>query len=148
MELQLDLPLVFISNVLMVSIDVHSSQPGDEDMMPMDVKLKYYRDDLLKPSKVSPLHIVFNLKGVFARQGKSFKPCTLTPTKWYRNLSVDLYVIPRLDLQEFLQRCFQQFIMNIWTKCKPYNILLFLSDMKEYIDFNFDALQIFCCELC
>jgi hypothetical protein len=38
------------------------------------------------------------LKGVLARQGKSFKPCILTPTEWYRNLSTYLYVIPRLKL--------------------------------------------------
>ncbi len=91
----------------MVSIDVYSNQLGDEDMTPMDIKPKYYCDDLLKPSKVNPLHVVFGLKGVFVRQGKSFKSCTLTPTEWFRNLSVDPYVIPRPDLQEFLQRCFQ-----------------------------------------
>jgi hypothetical protein len=53
----------------MVSIDVCSNQPGDEDTMPMEVELKYYYDDLRKPLEVSPLHVVFSLKGVLARQG-------------------------------------------------------------------------------
>ncbi len=86
----------------MVSIDVRSSQLGDEDMMPMEVELKYYYVDLLKPLEASPLHVVFSLKGVLAKQGKSFKPCTLTPTKWYKNPLVDPYVIPRPDFQEFM----------------------------------------------
>jgi hypothetical protein len=47
------------------------------------------------------------LKGVLAKQGKSFEPYTLALAEWYRNLLVDPYVIPRLDLQEFMQRCLQ-----------------------------------------
>ncbi len=72
-----------------------------------DVKLEYYCDDLLKPSEVNPLHVVFGLRGIFAKQGKSFKPCTLTPTEWYKNPLINPYVIPRPDLQEFMQRCLQ-----------------------------------------
>jgi len=96
MKLQLHLPLLFIGDVSMVSIDVHSRQPRDEDTTPSDVELEYYCHDFLKPSKVSPLHVIFGLNGVFARQGKSFKPCILTLTKWYRNLLADPYVIPKL----------------------------------------------------
>lgn len=70
MEFQLDLPLVFISNVSMVSIDVCSNQPSDEDMTPMDVKPKYYRANLLKPSKVSPLHVVLRLERIFCKTRK------------------------------------------------------------------------------
>jgi hypothetical protein len=73
----------------------------------MNVKPEYYRDDLLKLLDMSPLHVVFSLKGVFARQGKSFKPCILNPIEWYRNALVDPYVIPRLDLQDFMKRCLQ-----------------------------------------
>jgi hypothetical protein len=42
------------------------------------------------------------MRGFFTRQGKFFKPYTLIPTKWYRNPSIDPYVIPRLDLHEFM----------------------------------------------
>jgi hypothetical protein len=70
----------------MVSMEVCSSKPGDEDAALADVKLEYYCHDLLKPSKVSTLHVIFNLKGILARQGKSFKACTLFPTEWYKSL--------------------------------------------------------------
>jgi hypothetical protein len=98
MELQLYLPLLFTGDVSMVLIDVLSSQPCDENAVPLDVEHEYYCHDLFKPLEVNPFHVVFGLKGVFARQGKSFKPCTLTPTKWYRNPSTYLYVIPRPKL--------------------------------------------------
>lgn len=67
-----------------------------------DVKLKCYYDDLLKALEVNPLHVVFNMRGFFTRQGKSFKACTLTPIEWYRNPSTNPYVIPRSDLHEFM----------------------------------------------
>jgi len=105
-ELQLDLPLSFIGNVLMVSTNVHSSQLIDENVALMDVESEYYCHGLLKPSEVRPLHFVFSLKGVLAKQGKSFKLCILTVAKWYKNLS-NPYVIPKLNLQEFMQRCLQ-----------------------------------------
>jgi hypothetical protein len=73
MELQLDLPLLFIGNVSMVSIDVHFSQLGDEDVALMDVEPKYYCHDLLKPLGVNPLHVIFVLRTIFARQGIFFK---------------------------------------------------------------------------
>jgi hypothetical protein len=86
MELQLDLPLLFTGDVSMVSIDVHFSQLGDEDVALTNVEPKYYCHDLLKPSGVSPLHVGFGLRGIFGRQGNFFKPCTLTLAEWYRNL--------------------------------------------------------------
>ncbi len=61
----------------MVSIDVRFSQLSDENTMPVDVESEYYCHDLLKPSKVTPLHVVFGLRGVLAKQGKSFEPYTL-----------------------------------------------------------------------
>ncbi len=82
----------------MVSIDVCSSQLSDEDVTPANVKSKYYYHDHLKPLEVSPLHVVFSLRGVFEKQGKSFKPCTLIHAKWYRNPSIDPYVIPGPNL--------------------------------------------------
>jgi len=107
MELLLDLPLLFIGDVSMVSMDVHFSQPSDEDTMPMDVKPWYYCHDPLKPLEVSPFHVVFGLRGVLARQGQSFKPCILSLVEWYKNLSANPYVIPRPNLLEFMQRCLQ-----------------------------------------
>jgi hypothetical protein len=98
MELQFDLPLLFIGNASMVSIDVHFNQPGDEDVAFTDVKLEYYCHDILKPLEVSPLHVVFDLKGIFARQGNFFKPCTLTLVEWYINPLTNIYVIPRPNL--------------------------------------------------
>jgi hypothetical protein len=65
----------------MVSIDILSNQPHDENAVPLDVEQKYYCHDLLKSSEVNPFQVVFGLKGVLARQGKSFKPCILTPTE-------------------------------------------------------------------
>jgi len=97
MELQLDLPLSFIGNVLMVSTNVRSNQPSDENVALTDVEPEYYCHDLLKPSEVRPLHFVFSLKGVLAKQGKSFKLCTLTATEWYKDVS-NPYVIPKLNL--------------------------------------------------
>jgi hypothetical protein len=35
-------------------------------------------------SKVSPLHVVFNLRVVFTKQGRSFEVCNLMPREWYR----------------------------------------------------------------
>jgi hypothetical protein len=148
MELQLDLPLLFIGDASMVLINVHSIQPCDEDVAPSDVEPEYYCHNLFKPSKVSPLHVVFSLKGVLAKQGKSFKPCTLIFVEWYRNLLINPYVISRPELLEFMQRRFQQFAMYIWIKCKPYKIPLFLNEMREYVDFNVNALRIFGHELC
>jgi hypothetical protein len=98
MELQLDLPLLFVGDALMVSINVRFSQPSDEDVVLTNVEPKYYCHDLLKLLEVNPLHVVFDLRGIFARQGKFFKPCTLTLVEWYRNLLTNFYVIPRLDL--------------------------------------------------
>jgi hypothetical protein len=98
MELQLDLPLLFIGDVSMVSIDVRFSQLRDEDVAFTDVEPKYYCHDLLKPLGVNPLHVVFSLRGIFARQGNFLKPCTLILAEWYRNLSTIFYVIPKLDL--------------------------------------------------
>ncbi len=54
----------------MVLIDVCFSQPSDEDEVPVNVESEYYCHDLLKPLEVSPLHVVFGLKGVLAKQGK------------------------------------------------------------------------------
>ncbi len=98
MELQLDLPLLSTCDVLMELIDVYSNQPHDENAAPSYVELKYYCHGLVKPSKVNPLHVIFGLRGVLARQGKSFKPCTLTLVEWYKNPLANLYFIPRLDL--------------------------------------------------
>lgn len=95
MELQLYLHLLFISDVSMVSIDVLSSQPRDENVVPPDVEQEYYCHDILKLSEVNPFQVAFGLKGFFARQGKSFKHCILTPNEWYTNPSTYLYVIPR-----------------------------------------------------
>jgi hypothetical protein len=95
LELQFYLPLLFIGDVSMVSINVFSNQPHDENAVPLDVEQEYYSHNLFKPSKASPLHVVFGLKGVLARQVKSFIPCTLTPIEWYRNSSTYLYVIPK-----------------------------------------------------
>ncbi len=67
-----------------------------------DVELKCYYDDLLKPLDVNPLHVIFSMRGFFTKQGKSFKPCTLTPTKWYRNPLASPYVVPRSNLHEFM----------------------------------------------
>jgi hypothetical protein len=53
------------------------STPVDLVMKTTNVELEYYYHDLLMPPEMSPLHVVFDLKGVFAKQGKSFKPCTL-----------------------------------------------------------------------
>ncbi len=47
-----------------------------------------------------------------------------------------------------MQRCLQQFAIYIWTKCKPYKIPLFLSEMREYVDFNVNVSQFFGCGLC
>ncbi len=52
--------------------------------------------------------------------------------------SIDPYAIFRPNLHEFMQMHLQQFVMYIWTKCKPYKILNFLSEMKEYANFNID----------
>jgi hypothetical protein len=60
----------------MVIINVYFNQLGDEDMVLTDNEPKYYCHDLLKPLKMSPPHVVFILRGIFAKQGKFFKPCT------------------------------------------------------------------------
>jgi hypothetical protein len=62
--------------------------------VPPDVEPEYYYYDLFKPSKVSPFHVVFGLKGVLARQGKSFKPCTLILVEWWRNSLQILMLFP------------------------------------------------------
>jgi hypothetical protein len=62
--------LLFTGDVSMVLIDVCFSQPSDEDEVPVNVESEYYCHDLLKPLEVSPLHVVFGLKGVLAKQGK------------------------------------------------------------------------------
>jgi hypothetical protein len=85
-ELQLDLPLLFIGDVSMVSIDVRFSQLGYEDVVVTNVEPKYYCHDLLKPLEVNPLYVIFGSRGSFARQGKFFKPCILTLVEWYKNL--------------------------------------------------------------
>jgi hypothetical protein len=82
MELQPDLSLLFTGVASMVSIDVHSNQPRDENAVTLDVESEYYYHDLFKPSKVSPFHVIFGLRGVLARKGKSFKPCTLILFEW------------------------------------------------------------------
>ncbi len=98
MELQFYLHLLFTRDVSMVSIDVLSSQPRDENVVLSNVEQEYYYHDLFKLSKVSPFQVVFGLKGVFARLRKSSKPCILIPIEWYRNSSRYLYVIPRSEL--------------------------------------------------
>jgi hypothetical protein len=94
-----------------------------------DVESECYCDDLLKPLEVNPLHVVFSMRGFFTKQGKSFKPCTLTPSERYRNLSTNPYVIRRSNLHEFMYTCLQQFVVYIWTKCKPYKI----SSIKSWV---------------
>jgi hypothetical protein len=61
------LPFLFTSEVSMVLIDVLSSQPHDENAVPPDVEHEYYCHDLFEPSKVSPFHVVFDLKGSLTR---------------------------------------------------------------------------------
>jgi hypothetical protein len=125
-----------------------SSQPSDEDMVAMDVEPEYYSDDFLKTLGVSPIRVVFGLKGIFTRQGKSLKPCTVTSIEWYKNSSIDPYVILKPEVKEFMQRRFQHFVVYIWTKCKPYKISLFLNEMRDHINLNVNALRIFGHELC
>ncbi len=66
-------------------VDVHFSKPSDKDETPLDVNSEYYCQGLVKPLEVSPLHVVFGLRGVLVRQGKSFKFCTLTLAEWYKH---------------------------------------------------------------
>jgi hypothetical protein len=57
--------------------------------------------------EVSLLHVAFSLRGLFARQGKSFEACILTPREWYRCSSFDPLVISQPRLQEFFKKCLQ-----------------------------------------
>jgi hypothetical protein len=68
MELLFDISLLFTGDASMVSINVRSIQPSDENMALADVNVEYYYHDFLKPSKVNPLHVVFSLRGVLARK--------------------------------------------------------------------------------
>jgi len=38
--------------------------------------------------------------------------------------------------------------MYNWIKWKPYKIMIFLSEMRKYVDFNVDSCQIFGHEFC
>lgn len=82
MELQPDLSLLFTNDASMVSIDVHFQSTLWWRCGDLDVESEYYYRDLFKPSKASPFHVMFGLRGVLARQGKYFKPCTLILVEW------------------------------------------------------------------
>jgi hypothetical protein len=62
MELLFDISLLFAGDASMVSINVRSIQPSDENMALADVNVEYYCHGFLKPSEVNPLHVVFGLK--------------------------------------------------------------------------------------
>jgi hypothetical protein len=67
MELQLYLPFFIYKWCFDGIFDVLSNQPHDENAMPPYVEHEYYCHDLFKPSKVSPFHVVFDLKGSLTR---------------------------------------------------------------------------------
>jgi len=60
-------------NASMESIDVHSNQPNDENVAPLDVNSKYYCHGLVEPLEVNPFHVVFGVREVLVKQRKSFK---------------------------------------------------------------------------
>jgi hypothetical protein len=69
-----------IENVLSYRMDdfsYHSTQDGvDQENKP--------NFGVEENSKVNPLHVVFNLRVVLPKQGRSFEACNLTPREWYR----------------------------------------------------------------
>ncbi len=61
---------------------------------------------------MNPLHVVFGLRGVFVRQGKSFKFCILILVEWYRHY----------------YKMWVQFIsprsLDKWIHCFPYRFII------------------------
>ncbi len=91
---------------------------------------------------MSLLHVVFGLRGIFTRQGKSFEACILTPREQYRCSLFDPLVISQPRLQEFLQKCLQQFVVYIWIKHKPYKVPMVLSELREHVEVNIESFNI------
>jgi hypothetical protein len=71
----------------------------------------------VKDAKVSPLHMIFDLKGFLV--GKEyFRINHLLPPLFNLAQGPTLLgknIVPKLVLKEFLLRCLEQFIVYIWT---------------------------------
>jgi hypothetical protein len=70
-------PIEDVLSSIMDDFSYHSIQDGvDQENKP--------NFSVEENSKVSPFHVVFGLRVVFAKQGRSFEVCNLTPREWYR----------------------------------------------------------------
>jgi hypothetical protein len=99
---------------------------------------------------VSPLHVIFNLKGVLV--GKDyFKINHLLPpmfnlTQIHTLLSKS--VVPRLNVREFLLRCLEQFIIYIWTSTMLNKMNTYLRKITKKMGIEVDLQRIIGQDLC
>ncbi len=99
---------------------------------------------------MSPLHVIFNLKGVLV--GKDyFKINHLLPpmfnlTQIHTLLSKS--VVPRLNVREFLLRCLEQFIIYIWTSTMLNKMNTYLRKITKKMGIEVDLQRIIGQDLC
>lgn len=80
-------PIEDVLSSIMNDFSYHSIQDGvDQENKP--------NFGVEENSKVSPFHVVFGLRVVFAKQGRSFEVCNLMPREWYRCLLFNPSMIP------------------------------------------------------
>ncbi len=86
-----------------------------------------------KDMDVSPLHVIFDLKGVLVRK-EFFKinHLLLLPFNLVQGpILLGKSIIPRLALKEFLRRCLKQFTIYIWTSTLLANMNAYLRKIVE-----------------
>ncbi len=103
-----------------------------------------------KDVEVSPLHMIFNLKGVLVGKEYSrvnhFLPLPFN-LAWGPTL-VGKNVVPKLTLKQFLLRCFEQFIVYIWTSILLVNMHAYLKKIVEKMSIEIDLQRIMGQDLC
>jgi hypothetical protein len=98
----------------------------------------------VKRVEVNPLHVIFDLKGVFV--GKEyFKINHLLPSSF--NLArghtlLGKKVVPRLSLKEFILMCLEQFIVYIWTFTPLAKVNAYLRKIAKETSIKIDPQRI------
>ncbi len=86
-----------------------------------------------KDTEVSPLHVIFNLKGVLIGKDYFIINHLLSPlfNLVWGCTSLGKNIVPRSNLKEFLLRCLQQFTIYIWMFNKLGKMNTYLRKIVE-----------------
>jgi hypothetical protein len=104
----------------------------------------------VEDTKVSPLHVIFKLKGVLVGKEYFIANHLLPPLfnlAWGPTI-LGKSVVPMLILKEFLLRCLEQYIVYIWTYVLLAKMNAYLRKIAQEMSIEIDPWRIMGRNLC